>query len=323
MAQDAPSVSPTESTTAPSSASSNKAEIMPTTASSSGTSRLLSLPPEILLNVLENTDLVAPAEVMWNPVERYSLPFGAAVGTAWKPPTALFLVSRAFTTAARKVFLERNRIDVRPETSGFYKIVTEGMKSTMPQRYAASEFFEHTMDAGHLPLLRNLTCSLFDAVDREVGEEARKDWLDVLGRIKKHEEGGLSLRTLSVSGSCGSDEDGKLWKDASKEDAIDRIRRFVTDNIWCFVSPDGPPWGVTQQFWVELRCDSGVARYSIRKKDQDKANDAYWDKDWGVMLQSRPVPRGKPDDAAPPGSSSGSQTSGWVEEVWVKEIDHL
>ncbi|KAK8092003.1 hypothetical protein PG997_002364 [Apiospora hydei] len=295
MAQDAPSVSATESTAAPSSAA---------------TSRLLSLPPEILLKVLENTDLVAPAEVMWSPVERYSLPFGAAVGTAWKPPTALFLVSSALTAAARKVFLERNCIDVRPETSGFYEILTEGQKSNMPQRYAASEFFEHVMDAGHLPLLRNLTCSLFDAVDREVGEEARKDWLDVLGRIKNYEEGGLSLRTLSISGSCGNDEDGKLWKDASKEDVIDQIRRFIADNIWCF-------------FWVELRCDSGVARYSIRKKDQDKANDAYWDKDWGVMLQSRPVPGGKPGDVASPGSSSGSQTSGWVEEVWVKEIDHL
>ncbi|KAK8022294.1 hypothetical protein PG993_013061 [Apiospora rasikravindrae] len=323
MAQDARSVPPIESTTTPSSAGSNSAEMTPTTASSPGTSRLLTLPPEILLNVLENTDLVAPAEVDWNPVERYSLPFRAAAGTAWKPPTALFLVSRAFTAAAQKVFLERNRFDVRPETSGFYKIKMEGEKSEMPQRYAASEFFEHAMDAGHLPLLRNLTCSLFAAVDREVAEEARRDWLDVLGRIKSHEGGELSLRTLSISGSWENEEYGKAWTDASKEDGIDQIRRFITDHIWCFAAPDGLPCGVTQQFWVEIRSDSEVSRYSIRKKDQDKANDAYWDKDWGVLLQLRPVPGGRPDDAASPGPSSGSQASDWVEEVWIRKIDQL
>lgn len=86
------------------------------------------------------------------------------------------------------------------------------------------------------------------------------------------------------------------------------------------MSPDGPSLGIAQQLWVELRSDTAQSRYSIRKKEQDKKNAAYWDCDWGTLRQSRPLTWGKSDDPASCGSSSDFQASDCVEELWVKEI---
>lgn len=143
-----PAPPPTEST-----ATDNGIEGIPAaaTSSSGASSRLTIIPPEILLNILELTDLVAPTgEVFWNPVDRYHLPLGATKGTAWKPPTALFLVSKALGAAASKVFLGRNRLAVRPTQSGFTEIRVEGRKANIPQLYGARELFTHGIDAGYL-----------------------------------------------------------------------------------------------------------------------------------------------------------------------------
>lgn len=313
-----PAPPPAESTT-----TDHGTEGIPATAATSlGACRLPYLPPDILLNIIELTDLIAPTgEVYWNPVDRHHLPAGAAKGTAWKPPTALFLVCRALSAATRAVFLGRNRLVLRPDNAGFYKIIAAGRKANIPQLYGAREFFAHAVGAGHLPSLRNLEFHLFPMVDREVAVEARRDWLGVLAQINPDREGGgLNLRTLSISGNWGHSEEGRAWRGAPKGSGLDRIRQFIRDNIWGFASPDGPPLGIAQQLWVELRTDTAQSRYSIRKRDQDKANAAYWDCDWGTLRQSGAFAWGKSEDPASCGSCSSFQAGDWVEELWVKEI---
>ncbi|KAK7918181.1 hypothetical protein PG985_010055 [Apiospora marii] len=182
-------------------------------ATSPGTCRLPYLPPEILLNILELTDLIAPTgEVYWNPVQRYHLPSGAAKGTAWKPPTAFFLVNRALSAAAHTVFLGRNRLAVRPDNAVLDKIIAEGRKANVPQLYGAKEFFTCAVSAGNLPSLRKLEFHLFPIVNREVAAEARRDWLDVVNQINPTEggRGGLSLRTLSTSGYWGHSKEERV-----------------------------------------------------------------------------------------------------------------
>ncbi|KAK7960887.1 hypothetical protein PG988_012101 [Apiospora saccharicola] len=290
-------------------------------ATSPGACRLLYLPPEILLSILELTDLVVPnGEVYWNPVDLYHLPPRATIGTTWKPPTALFLVNKALSAVTRTVFLGRNRMSVRPNYAGFYEIRENARQANTPQLYGAKEFFTQAVGAVHLPSLRNLEFHLSPMIDREVAAEARQDWFGVLDQINPDGEGGgLSLRILSISGDWENNEEGRAWMGASKESGIDRVRQFIRDNVWGFVSPDGPPLGIVQQLWVELRTDMTQSRYSIRKKGQDKANAAYWDCDWGNLRQSRAFAWRKSDVPVLNNSSSGSQAGDWVEELWVKE----
>ncbi|KAK6851678.1 hypothetical protein PG995_011803 [Apiospora arundinis] len=320
------------------SANENPAELAASSAAdtSSSTSRLLSLPPEILLNVLENTDLVAPGgQVHWQPTrqDQYSLPFDAKYGTTWKPPAALFLVGKAFSAVAHKVFLERNRIIISPDTTGFYQLMGEGARSSMPQRYAASEFLEHASSSGRLSLLRTLRFNLFAMVDEQVAEEARADWFGVLDQLQK--AGDLNLRCLIIDSNWEGHEE-KDWlsddterKEGEKEDEdglLDQVRGFVEDNGWRFVSPGGPPMGITRQLFVRVTSDSARTTYFIRKKDEGQLDEAHGREDWGALRAARIFTwagQSKDPASCSSGSSNSSQVGEWVEELWVKEMDHL
>lgn len=272
--------------------------------------RLLALPPEILLEVLENTDLVCPSsKVRWVPGSSYHQIFGADSDTAWAPPPALFLVNKAFYTAARKVFLERNCIIVTPNTTAFYQIALEGEPSNKPQRYAASEFFAHATSTGHLSLLRSLSFELFTMVDENAAEEARAEWLGILDGIQKDGGEGLNLRDVSIQGYWEAQEEKDWWKNSAEREgdgdgAIEQIRGFVRDNIWRFVSSCGPPMGIARKLFVTMTSDSADTRYCMRKKGEELVTKVQGHGNWGTLRYSL-------------------RTGDWVEEVWVQEKEHL
>ena len=176
--------------------------------------RFLDLHPELCHRILELTDLVAPqlriecrmggelSAPLDPPVEaprHYRLYGGEGDARVsppprpigWKPPTALFLVSRAFSALAQTVFLSRNHFDidyhlpVREEEAVFFYIMNSGTPETLDKSPAA-DFVSCPMRSIFLSNISSMSIEwppLWGAPPL-VSSQGFRDWREAVDKFK-------------------------------------------------------------------------------------------------------------------------------------------
>ncbi|KAL2818771.1 hypothetical protein BDW59DRAFT_165310 [Aspergillus cavernicola] len=112
----------------------------------------------------------------------------------WKPPVALFGVSRALREEAMRVFFSRNSFEVPHYRS--YAYTAEA--TSAPEKCAAAVFLTEVVPESMLPFLSSITLSLWDCVKTT----AREDWL----RVAKHVVRVANFRVLTLDTGFGFDE---------------------------------------------------------------------------------------------------------------------
>ncbi|KAI0486657.1 hypothetical protein F4859DRAFT_526887 [Xylaria cf. heliscus] len=282
--------------------------------------RFCDLPTEVRLNILEYTDLLTPTrEVRWDPITGYKVqPRGRWENRAWQPPRALFLVSKAFYTQARKIFFKHNQIVVWPHVSAF-----AGQPGS-PADYAATTFFADALTAGSFRHLRHLEFPAFPAIGprgKETGEQARNNWLRALQRV--YDNGGLdNLRFLRITGSWDDAPSPASFLFMTATDVTTdfmKIRNFVEDRIWPLINPEHGPPRLPLQLWVEMQGrEFNQSQYSIRKRGGQRHERADTLSVGGRFI-SRVISWKPPDHLNSKGYwVEDAQDGEWIEEAWMK-----
>ncbi|KAI0535533.1 hypothetical protein GGR58DRAFT_478846 [Xylaria digitata] len=276
-----------------------------------GPFRFCALPTEVRLSILENTDLLTPTrEVSWNPVTGYKAPFRGGRG-AWRPPNALFLVSKVFYTQAREVFLKNNRIVIRDYVSIIYP------KLDTPVDYAATTFFNNMLPTGSFRHVRYLSLPTLPSIGsrtKEATEKARDNWFRVLKYMCVNGELG-DLHCLYISGFWDSPP---VWTTtAAHIEYFKLLQNFTKDHIWPMIVPEyGPPL-LPRQLMIGIHGPGlYVSRYNIRKKGEQV---------YGGPGRHLPDPTfsryisWKPLDQSALGGYWTEEAQGgeWIEEVWI------
>ncbi|KAJ2997033.1 hypothetical protein NUW58_g782 [Xylaria curta] len=230
--------------------------------------RFYALPAEVRLIILENTDLLTPTgEVRWGRLIGYKVPAGVKKGS-WQSPSALFLVSKAFYTEAREIFLRNNHITVQSHVSA------QARWRNMFPDYAATTFFTDMLMTESFRHLRHLELPALPEIsssNMEAVEQARSNWFQALQRVYRN--GGLDdLRFLYISGRW---DDGPIpsgfvptVKNKRPSDLV-FLRTFVRDRVWPMISPEHGPPRLPRQLLVEINGPKYLnSFYSIRQKEE-------------------------------------------------------
>ncbi|KAI8948771.1 hypothetical protein F4801DRAFT_555691 [Xylaria longipes] len=277
------------------------------------------LPTEVRINVLECTDLLTPTrEVVWNPISGYRVPpRGEWMNRSWRPPGALFLVSKALYALAREVFFRHNQIVVWAHGTAF-----AGLPGS-PADYAATTFFADTLTAGTFRHLRHLELPALPVIGptgKKARELARSNWMRALQRV--YDNGGLdNLRFLRITGSWDDapDPDSFLSRNPNPATDLVIIRNFVKDRIWPSIDPEHGTPLLPRQLMVEMQgWRIHQSRYSIRKKGEHNYERAD-------ILSVAGLTMSRLISWVPPNQHHGqgrwvedAQHGEWIEEAWLK-----
>lgn len=141
---------------------------------SENTPKTYYLPPEILMQILKYSDLVAPFDLEWRP-DKGLVPFDCCKNctatldcctcsfyhgaysyscTCWRVPVSIFLVSRQVYVIAMQIFYKQNRFIILP---GGWRV--DDMSSCYGALPAITEFFQKLPPAA-APLLRSIGLAL-------------------------------------------------------------------------------------------------------------------------------------------------------------------
>jgi hypothetical protein len=281
------------------------------------------LPTEVILSILEYTDLVTPTcRVLWYPRIRYTLPPRTLKGS-WQAPSALFLVSRTFCAQARKVFFKHNQIVVWHHMGSFLTLASH---PEITVDYAATKFFADVLTPASFRYLRHLELSAFTMIgtsENMAVEQAQSNWFETLRHVKSNGWLG-NLRSVCVNG---------FWDDAPTQKSFQYtraataqlenvmiIRAFVREHIWSYADPEcGPPL-FCQQLLVGIRGQRLESQYSIRKKGEELSSRALGE-DWDPIASRSVSWQIRDHDAATGNWADELQNGDWVEEAWVREPD--
>jgi hypothetical protein len=216
-----------------------------------------------------------------------------------------------------EVFWKQNSFEVRPDTKPLYEITKPGEQSTMPRRFAASEFLDQVVPSGSLRYLRSLDLRMFGISDQEALSDAQEDWFCTLKHLQSQK--GLKLNFLNVSEGWNCGPTRETWESTPKEETIKTMRKFVNEHIWPLEGENKPPFFL-EQLLVEVKDDGAHARYNIRRKGQRIPRN-YNASVWGSPRESRVI--SWENNRSGTGSTSGNhntESEEWVEEAWVRMI---
>ncbi|TGJ83953.1 hypothetical protein E0Z10_g4818 [Xylaria hypoxylon] len=291
--------------------------------SCTGPFRFCALPTEVRLHILESTDLLTPTrEVSWNPITGYKVPFRGGKGS-WRPPSALFVVSKVFYTEAQKVFFKHNRIVVRDHVS----IIFPNLDT--PVDYAGTAFFTNMLTTGSFRHLRHLVLPTLHGIGsrkKEAVEQARDNWFRVLKYMCGN--GGLdNLRYLCISGSW---DNAPVWSFSSDDTATTTtahieyfkiLRNFIKDYIWPMIDPEYGPPRLPRQLVIGIHSPGlYISRYRIRKKWEQIYGG--FEGHLGNLTSSRFISWKPLDHSGLEGDWTHETEDGeWIEEIWIGRND--
>ena len=211
--------------------------------------RFMDLHIEICQRILEYTDLVTPAaHVIWclghlDARGRHYISRGAIFKPSmagWKPPTAMFLVSRDFSALAQIVFLSRNYFEVcdcepGQVMDGLIWGLIRGTKRPQPDVSKAAAFLSRPMSSEFLSSITSLEIEYpMLWAEPRIGPDGLRQWQQTLERFKDSFKPRRLIMWLKEDLSMPfSDEMRGVdfpWS-FLHQDGIDVVRQYV-DSFW-------------------------------------------------------------------------------------------
>ncbi|KAI0156756.1 hypothetical protein GGR57DRAFT_501142 [Xylariaceae sp. FL1272] len=315
--------------------------------------RFFSLPPEIRLDILEHTDLVAPRrKIAWRAAdseERYEgglfyaqrreyfglddfccdstrtgcfcshVHAASATCRCWRSPHSLFLISKAFCREAQDVFYKSNRFRILLSSRDANRI-TDFTQELPSPRLAASRFFTDGIPVNAFTRLRWLELLRFSSLagQKNLPEQARNDWFQTLAFVER--SGGTNLDFVALSSRREALPPYEDWRTG----AFDTIRGIVSAGFWPLDETIGPRLH-TRQLLVALSGDGIEVEYNLRRRSEPLRkllSEQSHHRKMGPKLATRVVTFSSPDsDETVEGS--GASLVEWIETIWVKNTSNV
>lgn len=318
--------------------------------------RFLDLHPEVCHRILEHTDLVTPlrriecragelSAVLEPPVEaprhvriyggqhdaRVPPPPPRPVG--WKPPTALFLVSRAFAALAQTVFLSQNHFDIRGDRP-FREKREAAMRGELPARLEgspAADFVSCPMRSKFLPSIKSMYIAwppIWSAPPL-ASSQGFRDWREAVDKFKDS----LHPRhlTIYVTADCSIPLEREVCSHAPRLrrkvfepiSSIDTVR--LSAGMFWPIERLAQTHGVKMFLW-DLECDVEGRKvvYYCRHRSESLPRmaddmDLFGRLHPAVIHHQRPFQRGRVGDGEV--DCDNEAAAGWVEGVFVRPND--
>ncbi|KAI0151721.1 hypothetical protein GGR57DRAFT_513666 [Xylariaceae sp. FL1272] len=308
-----------------------------------------SLPVELQVAVLEQSDLVAPDGIVrWTPTRVFGFLRREFKDEKqdkkqyWKMPIELFHVNQDIRDIARRVvcslspcllhkssistrnhtdmgkqFFGQNKFVVSFNTRSFYKLKPfqgPGYHPylQMPRELAANLFLKMMVSFGGKPgflYLRSLEFQSFSISVWSFKEASTKWFRDI--RLIHRCNGMPHLRSVRIAG-VNANGLTKVGDPHHFADPITRFRHGVEKLCWKFVTEDGPPLFVSKSLTVQMKYGFGLLYYIMRKAGEtgiEPPGTAF-------KLLGRRETLYRKNNAKVDNKLARSQDGQWVEEAW-------